>query len=589
MSEVFRFHAPTDLPCSSAPTLLRKRKRYEPQEHELVAADFSTITVAAGTRAIETYQALPRRRSVTLTRREADLIAVSNPGSRAPAPLEDDHPWLPNKPFMNNSVASFDIASSLLRQHGGRLVSAAAYCDEKWSTICNSLRRKNDLDARFYTAWHLPVQDVYVLEERRPNRTVIAIDFNGMYSACMQHAFPKPSSLKLAHYDRPLEADEDLPCGLYRCILDGPTTEFISSYNPFRSFFSGRHLRAGVNEPITVDLNEFEVDYYRRHFRTIHLVDAVVSDSKVPHPLAKEVRRSFARRKNYRTQGNKPLADREKYLATLMASCANRPTRERRSFASRDEALAWLGTTYGISPPDDEPEIAVDIWLRGRKGINVSRSDNGVTVDAPNLRNGSACFLLGQRVVARGRTVLLGMMEKVLQLSSDVQICYTNIDSVHFSVPTDHVGKVMRSLSLEASDEMGSFKIEAVTRCGLWLEPGRYWLYSDVVEKFRNRGVGDRQSPFKDHATYVTHRKIGDLHIPIRGSVSMERSMSDLRSLNENPLTGVIEQRLVEIGNGSTFTNVLNELTHNQRNCTPTRVAAFMALKQSMDHPASLP
>lgn len=588
MSEVFRFHGPTNLPPSQKATLLRKRKRFEADAPVLVGADFSSFTDAVGTSEIETFQDRAVH-TAALTRRESDLIALANPGSRAPAALEDDHPWLPNKPFLNDSVASFGMASSLVRRYGGHLVSAAAYCDEKWSTICNALRRKSDLDARFYTAWHLPIQDVYVLEERRPDRTVIAIDFNGMYPACMQHAFPKPSSLKLVHYDRPLEPDEDLLGGLYRCVLDGPTTEFIRSYNPFRSFFSGRHLRAGLNEPIKVDLNEFEVDYYRRHFRTIHLVDAVVSDSKVHHPLAKEVRRSFARRKNYRAQGNKPLADREKYLATLMSSCANRPTRARRTFGSRDEALAWLGTTYGIRPPEDEPEIAVDTWLRGRKGINLNWSDDGVTVDGPDLQNGSACFLLGQRIVARGRIVLLGMMEKVLELSPDVQITYTNIDSVHFSIPTEHLDQVMRALNAEASEEMGSFKIEVVTSHGLWLEPGRYWLYSDVVEKFRNRSVGDRQSPFRDHATYVASRQIGDLHIPIKASVRMDRSMSDVRALVEDPQTGLRRQHLIEVDNATTFTTVLDQLTQNQKRCTRARIAAFAALKQSMDHPAALP
>lgn len=589
MSHVFRFHGPTKLPPSQNATLLRKRKRFEADAPVLVGADFSSCTDAAGTSAIETFQDRPVQRTATLTRRESDLIAIANPGSRAPAALEDDHPWLPNKPFLNNSVASFDMASSLLRRYGGHLVSAAAYCDEKWSTICNSLRRKNGLDARFYTAWHLPIQDVYVLEERRPDRTVIAIDFNGMYPSCMQHPFPKPSSLRRERYDRPLQSDEDLPCGLYRCVLDGPTTEFIRSYNPFRSFFSGRHLRAGLSEPITVDLNEFEVDYYRRHFRNIHLIDAVVSDSKVHHPLAKEVRRSFARRRNYKAQGNKSLADREKYLATLMSSCANRPTRSRRTFGSRYEALAWLEESYGISPPEDEPEIAVDTWLRGRKGVNVNWSDDGVTVDAPDLQNGSACFLLGQRIVARGRTVLLGMMEKVLELSPGVQITYTNIDSVHFSLPTEHLDQVMRALNADASEEMGSFKIEAVTSHGLWLEPGRYWLYSDVVEKFRNRSVGDRQSPFRDHATYVASRQIGDLHIPIKASVRMDRSMSDVRALVEDPQTGLRRQQLIEVDSATTFTTVLDQLTQNQKRCTRARIAAFAALKQSLEHPASLP
>src|SRR5690606_3204171 len=107
----------------------------------LVAADFSSITDDAGTRVIETYQNLPGRRFATLTRREADLVAVANPGSRAPTALEDIHPWLPSRPFLNNSAASFALTSAIVRRYRAHMIPAADYCDEKWNTICNSVRR----------------------------------------------------------------------------------------------------------------------------------------------------------------------------------------------------------------------------------------------------------------------------------------------------------------------------------------------------------------------------------------------------------------------------------------------------------------
>jgi len=193
-----------------------------------------------------------------------------------------------------------------------------------------------------------------------------------------------------------------------------------------------------------------------------------------------------------------------------------------------------LKTKYGISPPDDEPEVATDIWLQGRKGIKFDVKDSSTMVQGPNLNDGSACHLLGQRIVARGRTVLLEMMERILDSAPDVEICYTNIDSIHFSLPTKYLELVTTWLQSDCSDAMGSFKIEAITRHGLWLEPGRYWLYSDVVEKFRNRSVGDREHPFKDHAIHVISRQLGKLYVPIRVTLRMEQTMSPLRSLTLN-------------------------------------------------------
>ena len=583
MSRVYRFHGPADLSASSRPVLLRKRRRQQPERLHLLGADTSTISDRDGTRPIETYAATSAR-AVTLTRYESDLIALANPGVAAPEALEDLHPWLPACRFLNNSAANFRAAEATIRCFGKHLVSASSFCDEKWNTICNALRQRSVHDARFYTAWHLPIQEAHVLEEVRPDRSVIAIDFNGMYPSCMQQGFPKPSSLNLVRIDRDLDTDEVLATGLYRCILDGPITDFIVRHNPFRSFYYGRHLRARLDEPVKIDLNEFELAFFRRHFRRIHLIEAVVSNETVVHPLAKEVQRAFARRSNYRNQGNKALADREKYLATLITSCASRPNRPRRTFATREAAIAEAHSFYGIDIPSDEPESSTDLWLDGRKGVVMQYVSGGFELKGPALQDGSACHLLGQRIVARGRIVLLEMMERILASTPDVLICYSNIDSVHFSVPTKYLEHTITWLEGEASEAMGSFKIEAVTEHGLWLEPGRYWLYSNTdVVKFRNRSVGDRQQPFRDHAIHVASRRIGDLHVPIRATLGMERTMSPSRSVEVDIATGIAHQRLMEIGDTTTFASVMNELEHNQRHALPFRMRAFIELRERIN------
>jgi hypothetical protein len=584
MNRVYRFHGPLDYPATVASVLLRKRRKRARAPLHLIGVDTCTVTDRNCTQPLEAYVAPAGRLPVTLTRREADLIALANPGVAMPEALEDLHPWLPECRFLNDSAASLRVAASIIRRFGHHLVSASSYCDEKWNTICNALRRRSVLDARFYAAWHLPIQEVHVLEESRADRSVVAIDFNGMYPACMQHGFPKPADLRLIQLDADLDDCGVLAAGLYRCVLEGPTTDFIIRHNPFRSFHSGRHLRTRLDEPVEIELNEFEIAFFRRHFRRIHLVEAVVADKVVEHPLAREVRRSFARRRNYRQQGNKALADKEKYLATLMTSCANRPARAQSKFAGRDQAMDTLRSAYGISSPLDEPEAAVDIWLDGRKGIMLGSQDGLVIVQGPALQDGSACYLLGQRIVARGRIILLEMMEKILTSVPDVQICYANIDSIHFSVPTVHLKCVTGWLASEASDAMGSFKIEVVTQHGLWLEPGRYWLYSEAgIDKFRNRGVGDCRQPFRDHAIHVASRRFGDLHVPVRTTLRMDRTMSATRSLDTDAETGVIRQSLIEVGDATTFGQVLDQLETNHRQSIPARMNAFVDLREKLD------
>lgn len=585
MTCVSRFHRPGDDGSRPDPILLRKRKLRQLPPIHLLAADETTITDANGTRPIETFQDLPRRSYVTLTRREADLIALANAGSRPPVALEEAYPWLPRRSFVPVSSIGYEALVQVCRRYSAHLISASDYCDTKWNTICNSVRRKNRFDARFYSAWHLPIQNVFVLEERRADRCVVALDVNAMYSACMQEQIPKPSALRRVVLDRDYQPGERLAAGLYRCRLNDPITDFIKLHNPFTTIFCGRRLQASLSEPIEVDLNEFEVTYYQQHFGSIYLFDAVIAEETIPHPLAQEAVRAFARRLSYRSQGNKPLADREKFLATLLSSCASRPKRRKLSFADRSEAMSFLAHTYGIAPPTDEPEVATDTWIGRSKRFSMSLTAEGAAVDVPELAEASACFMLGQRIVAKGRVHLLQLMERVIALGRDVQICYVNIDSVHFSAPLDEMPGIEQSLLAEASSAMGSFKIEAITSHGLWLEPGRYWLYSDQVVKFRNRSVGDQTTPFKDRSFHVASRCVGDLYIPIRVSLRMDKSMSDVRSMEfaSESNAGLVVQRLTARSSASTYSSTLDQLEANRSFATRQRWEAFLMLKSRFE------
>lgn len=177
---------------------------------------------------------------------------------------------------------------------------------------------------------------------------------------------------------------------------------------------------------------------------------------------------------------------------------------------------------------------------------------------------------------------MLQMMEKILGSAPDIEICYANIDSIHFSLPSDHFQHIMEALQPQISDKMGDCKVDAIAKYGLWLEPGRYWLYTNEIKKFRNRSIGIRGNAFADHAIHVTNRKIGDLNIPIRLSIKMENSMSDMRSIIDDPVSGIARQKPTEVGDGKSHSDILNALEYNRTECVPRRMQAFRRLAQSM-------
>ncbi len=518
---------------------------------------------------------------MTLTCIEADLIALANPGIKPPLALELLHPWLPRHRYTGSVDKNFEAAKAIEKRYGRHFVTPAAYCDQKWNSVCNTVRLKTDMDARFYTAWHLPVQDCYILEENRPDRRVLALDFNAMYPSCMQQEFPKPSKIRHVKYDREVVAGEHLPMGLYRCTLEGPKSDFITKFNPFRAFFAGRHLRAALTKGLSVDLNEFEIAFYHRHFDRIFVVDAVVSDQFISHPLAREARRSFARRAHFDSNNNKALADREKFLSTLLASCTHRPDRMDRMFETHALAEDFLQSHFGISADADDPAGLSAAWLQGRKAFTVTETEGGVRCETPDATSRRACFMFNQRIVARGRTILLKMMEKILTIAPDVELCYANVDSIHFSFPANFQSAVMDNLRTGLSDKMGGYKIETMASGGLWLEPGRYWLYSDDIMKFRNRSVRHSGHVFKDHSFHVVSRKIGDLHVPIRFRIGMARSMTDTRSIEFDSSTGLERHHLAEVEDGASPTEVLRVLEQNRKHHIPRRLQAFRKLALS--------
>ena len=304
MSSTFRFHSPLDDRITQVVKLLRRRRSHPKFDLLPIAADKTSITDESGTRSINTYEDCTYESYMTLTRQESDLIAVANPGTKPPLVLEDLHPWLPTQRFHVKSTANWKTLNMVLHRFGDHFVIPSEFCDKKWNKICNAVRRKTDYDTRYYSAWHLPIQDSFVLEETRSDRRVIAIDFYSMYASCMQYDFPKPSTVYHVQFGRDAIKGEYLRCGLYRCMLHPNASDFLKKYNPFRTFFAGRYLGASIEEPLTVDLNEFEIEFFQKHFERVYLIDAVVSDDRISHPLARDARRHHARRKHFISNNN---------------------------------------------------------------------------------------------------------------------------------------------------------------------------------------------------------------------------------------------------------------------------------------------
>jgi hypothetical protein len=561
--------------------LFKKNKCENRVSNLLIGADKETISDDIGTRSIFQFSELDAVKAITLTRRESDLIALANPGHQPPKVFEEIYPWVPRQKFLNNSRANLLKLKWLKKKYAPHIITAGEYCDQKWGTVCNSIGQKTYLDSRFYSAWHAPIQDVYVLEEKRPNRKVIAIDYNSMFANCMLFDFPKPSKMQKVRFNRKMNEAEVLTVGLYRCILYPPVSNFIKKHNPFRIFFSGRYLGANLKQPLTIDLNEFELDFFYRHFAKIYLIDAVVSKKCIKHPLASEVRRAYQRRLNFKKQGNKSLADREKYFLTLMASATHRPRKKVYRTTSIASMRKKLRKNFGVEIEGDLIEPIEASWLDGRKGLRTKYTGGFVETYAPNLHDGSACFQFNQRIVARSRIILLETMENLINTHTDLEICYANIDSIHFSIPEVNSPQVLEDLESNVSDDLGGIKIEAVSKHGLWLETGRYWIYSDKIDQFKNKGIGVKQGPFCDQKTMVAISKFDDLFVPYLTKVTLHNSTSILYHVENAECSNFIRQKLITINSHDELKTIFEKIENNLTRSVPIKMQTFALLKSN--------
>lgn len=165
-------------------------------------------------------------------------------------------------------------------------------------------------------------------------------------------------------------------------------------------------------------------------------------------------------------------------------------------------------------------------------------------------------------VIAKARVRLLKLIER-LSSFPDIQICYCNIDSIHISIPTDSEPDFKKQTSNLIGVKLGDLKIEAIGRKGIWLEPGRYWIYDEHNNIVKHANIGFTQSNdnfqiretskylFQSPSYCIPLTRGIDLRsaVRIRGEVTAQEPGIDI--LNRWPISTIKE-------------NIRNSLIHRQ-------------------------
>ena len=454
--------------------------------------------VADATEFLEVFSREPRARLIVLTNKERLLLleklAMSSLTVRV---LEIDYPIMTDVRHGQSLSANFDLLRKLLRKVKQLDIRGGSFALDQTSrhlhAIARKLRFKNTLDQYFFFAYKEGYQEVFKLMEERPDRAVIAFDFNSMYASCMGEQFCDPKSVKYVSFMNCPVSPCDLEEGIYRVSLRRAKPGFFLEKHPFlfKRLGRARRFKLAQDDSIEIVLFKDEIEYYGKFFYEVEVFEGFASSTTVPHPLLRKAHALYTKRYQSKSRGDAALENYCKQSLQLMHSATNKRLFKRKRFDCLNDALAFISAKFhigfdGVGPAD------VANFFDKCEYFRVERHGHQVVLRYLDIRADCLLFSLSAKIVAAAKLKLMKTMERFLA-DGAVEICYANVDSLHVSIEKcDLDGFLDRHKDL-ISPELGMLKIQAIADRGYWFDVGRYWLKTNgEVVLFKNIGFNHK-------------------------------------------------------------------------------------------------
>ena len=362
--------------------------------------------------------------------------------------------------------------------------------------VARALKFKSGLDRFFFFSLREGHQEVYKHVEERPDRAVVALDFNSMFADCLRGSFCEPRAIRHRIINRPLAALDALEEGIYRVVLRSARPGFIEDHHPFLFRRLGRsfHFRLDVGGSVETLLHKSELLHFARFFDAVDLIEGFCSRRAIAHPLAKAAERLYSRRLHARSRGDDALEQFCKSSLQLMHSATNQRHDKRTGFVSPRELRDFLASNYSLSLDAQVPPADLQRFLGRSAYFGVRDRANRLELRHLDIDAAGTVYCLSSGVLANARVKLLAAIERFVAYDS-VQVCYANIDSVHLSIAKDRLDAFFQHFRDLIGDSLGQMKVEAIADRGYWFDVGRYWLLKDGrVAQFRNKGINHGRS-----------------------------------------------------------------------------------------------
>lgn len=479
--------------------------------------------------------------------------------------LESNFPFFSNIKYSPNLIKSEDKLKQCLKKVrqlnvqgfsiGQQTVSEGMYRTER------KVRYKNALDSNFFFANLNGYQEVFKLKEERQDRMIIALDYNSMYASCMDGDFLEPKGLKYREFNQDL-SKIFLPKGFYRVLLSKPLTEHITKFHSFKYTCAQRACSFKLNHQDKVELLLFndEIDYYQQHFEKIYILDGIVSEKTIKHPLFHYASKLYTKRLRASKNKNLTLASLLKAKIAMLHGTTNTTKSKKRIFESYNELKNFLEDEFFISSLSNFSNKDFLEFLNYSNYFSVKLSGGKIELKYRNFKDPGNLFSLSAKVLANARLKMTKTLE-MLNNFKGLEVCYVNIDSVHISIPRIRERYFFEYMESFISEKMGDLKVQCIADKGYWLDVGRYWLVKDhSVEQFANTGFNPpgNTNPFIKQNKKMVRFKSNAFDFCKPYYSSIENSFSFKKKLLDEEIEGSQNYERFDFEHISTLKNMLS-------------------------------
>ena len=529
------------------------------------------------------------RRLLVLTAREyIYLVARAAGHGLRVAALEMAFPIFPDIKYstcLRTNLAVLDKHVRKLLQLGISPIHTLSrqLSDQHLHAITRKLRVKNAHDRHFFSAYPDAYQEVFKLREERPDRVIIALDFNAMYLDSMEGAFCEPSAVRYRDFRGQPPDPACMPNGVYRVRMIGALPGFLLTHHPFRYKRLGRnhYFRMQHGDTIEAVLHRDELAYFASGFERVEVLEGLIGATTIAHPLLKQGRQLYAQRQYHRRRGDRVRENLCKASLQHMHSATNQKRFAKKLFKSLEQVRAFVAARFAVDMDGVSDDELIELLIK-HQYFGIAPTGSGYELTYLNTGAADNIFSLSAQVVANARLKLLKTLERFLS-HQHVELCYANVDSIHLSVHRDEVQHFFDRHQDIISDRAGMLKVEAIADCGYWFDVGRYWLKKDgAIVLFKNKGLNHKAAT----GPFVQRRMVSDFI-----ETPMFSHLHTYLMRFEQVLT--YHKRLVEVEKGETrydrfqFAEISEPHVSNLTEATerlasmPTKIALFRRISRS--------